>query len=517
MTRSRAATMLAAMGAIGAVCLAQSGVPRRARQGDLPVEIRLNLDQQRFIAKESMVLHVHIRNTGQMPIDVPNPENNANTQPVYTLTGPSYPQGHSFHFRGAALGDPNPPREAEPGATVRLAPGQEHDAALPLEQLTAFPKAGAYTITASLTIHGRSAASPPVEFEIEPAVIRSMAILADDGVQSSSPVRVLCLIGTPPHQRLYQAIFREERPDLGEVSLAKLVYVAPAPPEAAAVFGPWTNHDRLDSLLNRFAWQAGSLVGIEGLAGTPGATFRFPEQSRLVRPALMPDSGEVDVLALVDGSRTVEMVRFPSPRDGSGVRAAWRTQLGAAAAGSRAALAPRTAGTRRAAVFILPEKTDSQILLAEAGPGDVQPVLRSVRIDGAAPLPDSEPGIAFAADGTVYASAILSERGQPRNAFVADIRWPPGSGDGAVTRENIKRLPGAPRSAAATFSVTRGARRREWIVLLQDGAVVFSGSPGRPRTTTGTPSLPLKLLAMSKMTYLLTLDKQGLPRFELMH
>jgi hypothetical protein len=46
---------------------------------------------------------------------------------------------------------------------------------------------------------------------------------------------------------------------------------------------------------------------------------------------------------------------------------------------------------------------------------------------------------------------------------------------------------------------------------------VFSGSPGRPRQIDGSLIPPLDLLAMSRMTYLLTLDKQGLPRLQLMH
>jgi hypothetical protein len=516
MIRTEALATLAAFCAIGIAC-AQPGAPRRTSPGDLPVEIRLELEQQRFIAKESMVLHIHIRNTGQAPIEVPNPENNRNTQPVYTVTGPSYPEGHKFHFRGVVLGNPNPPTEPELGGTVRLARGQTHDAALPLEQLVRFPKPGAHTISASVEIEGRSTTSAPVPFEIEAAVIRSMEILADDGMQTSNPIRILCLVGAPPHQRLYQAVFREERPDLGEVYLAKLVYVAPAPAEATEVFGPWTNHDRLDSLLNRFGWQGGARVGVEGLGGAPGLAFRFSEKPLLVRPALMPESGDLDVMALVGGGRSLQMLRFPASPQARAARVVWTRQLDVASVGSRAALGTRTAGERRAAVLVAPEQNDdSRMILVESG-AEGEPSLRIVHLPGAAPLPDCEPGISFLPDGTILTSALFSEKGQAREAFVVDVHWPAGSGEGTVAREKFKRLSAMPRSAAVTYSVAGGQPRRDWIVLLVNGTIVFSGTPTRPRGLSETPSLPLKLLGMSRMTYLLTLDQEGLPRLELVH
>jgi hypothetical protein len=78
-------------------------------------------------------------------------------------------------------------------------------------------------------------------------------------------------------------------------------------------------------------------------------------------------------------------------------------------------------------------------------------------------------------------------------------------------------LPVAPRAGVATFAVSgKSAGRREWLVLLEDGKVIFSGSPDEARPIRGAPSLPLALLAMAQMTYLLTLDDDGLPRLELL-
>jgi len=506
---------------IGTVVSAGLGQATRGKgiqQGRLPVEIRIELAQERFVIKESMVARIMIRNTGSSPIEVPNPENNRNTQPVYTISGPSYPKGYSFHFHGSS-GDQNAAPQVEQSSLVKLDPGQTHEAALPLEQLVRFTQPGPHTITASLEMKGARVTSPTVAFVIEPAVIRSMQLLIDDGVQGSNPIRVLCLMGNPPVHRLYQAILREERPDLGEVALSKLISVAAADPGTTAVFGPWANHDRMDSMLNRFGWQAGAVLGVEGLAGSPALRFTLPSVPRaLIRPAVMSDSGELDLLVLGGDGQTLQLVRFPIARPGAEAKLQWTLQLPAVPIGARMTLASRAAGARRAAVLVFPETGGARMMLVEAEPNDVTPKTRTAFVSGATPLPNSEPAISFGPDGTVRTSALFGEDPGLRRMFVAEVTWSVGAVEGAVARFSAGRLPSAPRSAVASYSVTgRPPARREWLVLLQDGTVVFSGSPARPRPLDGSLMLPLNLLAMSRMTYLLTLDKQGLPQLELMH
>lgn len=478
------------------------------------MEISIELAHKRFVTKESMVARILIRNLGSAPIEVPNPESKGNTNLRYTIVGPSYPKGYSFSF-----GEPGSSARAK-DSLVMLAPGQTAEGSLPLEQLVHFPQHGDHTITASLEIQGETITSEPVAFAIEAAVIHAMQPLIDDGVQASNPIRVLCLVGGSPERDLYQAILREDRPDLGEVSLAKMVPLAVADPQATTVFGPWTNHDRLDSMLNRFGWQAGAVLGVEGLASTPSMRFTLPSTPKqIVRPALMPESGELDVFAIGADGKTLELVRFPTARTGAGATRQWSVQLPESPLGARAALGPGTGNTgRRASVLVLPTAGGVSMMLVESDAVDVPPRTRSVLVPGAVPLPDSEPAVTVGPDGTIRASALFAEETAFRRVFVADVTWPPGASDGTVAKTNAGRLPSPPRSAAVTFSVTRRPPdRRDWVVLLRDGTVVFSGSPGRPRRLNGSLLLPLDLVAMSRMTYLLTLDAQGLPQLELMH
>src|SRR5215472_9290459 len=127
--RMRTAALL--IGTVVSAGLGQATRGKGIQQGRLPVEIRIELAQERFVIKESMVARIMIRNTGSSPIEVPNPENNRNTQPVYTISGPSYPKGYSFHFHGSS-GDQNAAPQVEQSSLVKLDPGQTHEAALPL-------------------------------------------------------------------------------------------------------------------------------------------------------------------------------------------------------------------------------------------------------------------------------------------------------------------------------------------------------------------------------------------------
>jgi hypothetical protein len=157
--------------------------------------------------------------------------------------------------------------------------------------------------------------------------------------------------------------------------------------------------------------------------------------------------------------------------------------------------------------------------LVQWTPGDSHPSVRSVKVPGVVPLPAAEPALRFEPDGTVRASALFAESGQPRGLVLVDATWPPGAADGRVTaREHVATLAGPARAAAVTYSVARlSPGRREWLVLLADGSTVFSASPAEHHHLAAAPVLPLQMLAMSQATYVLAADKQGFPQLLPLH
>lgn len=475
------------------------------------MQIQIELTQDRFVAKESMVATIRIRNDGAAPMDVPDPASNVNWQPVYTVRGPGFPDGYSFHFRGTALGDKrSAPVGVEP-KTVRLDPGKTRSVRLPMEQLVTLTKPGEYSLSAKLDWNGVVAESKPVSFHIEQPVFRSFQVVAADGLQPSFPIRVYCLVGERPNPQLYMAAFNESRPDLGEIKLNSLSRIAGATPQADTVFGAWTNYDGMGTPEPGAGWQAGAVLGLGVFGSRNSPSVTLPAVPRLVRPALGNVSGDLDVFALGGHGTELSLVHFPA--EGGPPAIAWSQPVPAPAVAARASIAPESHGGKWFVVLVTGGKSGAGLTLVSAGTGGT-PAFRTLLLSGLHPLEASEPAIYVGPDGTVHTSTLLATGPEARSLKVVDVAWRL-SGDPVVEIGKPIELPADFRGAMAAYSVA-GGRRREWAVLLGNGQIMSSRAPGVERTTTGRPVVPLELLPMSAITYLLTLD-EGLPRLEVVY
>jgi len=471
------------------------------------LQIQIQLTQDRFVAKESMVATVRIQNDGVAAIDVPDPASNTNWQPVYTVKGPAYPSGHSFHFRGAALGDTRSAPVGVQPKTVRLEPGKARSVRLPMEQLATLTQPGEYTLSAKLDWLGVTAESKPVSFHIDKPVFRSFQVLAADGLQPSYPIRVYCLVGERPNPQLYVAAFNESRPDLGEINLASLSRIAAANPQADTVFGAWTNYEGMGTPPPGAGWQAGAALGLGVFGSSNSPSIKLPAVPRLVRPALGNVSGDLDVFALVSRGSQLSLVHFPA--EGSPA-VAWSQTVPSPAVAARASIAPENQGGKRFVVLVTGGSSGAGLTLVSDATGG-KPAYRNLSLRELFPLESSEPAIYVGPDGTVHTSALLATSAEARSLKVVDVAWPP-IGEPLVEVGKPIVLPARFRGAMAAYSVA-GGRRREWAVLLENENVITSKAPGIARKMTGQPVLPLELLPMSAITYLLTIDA-GLPRFE---
>jgi hypothetical protein len=371
--------------------------------------------------------------------------------------------------------------------------------------------------------------SVPIQFVVERPSIQSMELALDVGVQGPAPIRVLCLVGAPGGATvpaLYQAIFREERPDLGEVSLASLVSLTDTDQRATSVVAAWANHARLDRLHDRFGWRGPrSELGFCVLAETPLPGPLLPDPTmRLVRPALLAESGTVTLLAFGRDDAHGDVLRMFALFDADPARASpraterWLLPLPAAPAGTRAAAAPPTIdGAGCAALLVLADAGGSRLMLVQSS-ADLAPRTRVAALPGALPLPGGEPGLWIDGQGVVHASVLLTGAERANELIIADVSWPPEDGEPTITRARAAWLPVPARAGAVTYSVSRKSPgRREWLVLLEDGEMICSRSPDEARPFPGAPSFPLALLAMSEMTYVLTLAADGLPRLDLLY
>lgn len=512
------------------------------------MEITIELTRQRFLAGESMPATVSIVNRNTRAIEVPDPESNVNWQPAYTLKGPACPDGHTFSFRSAVFNDPSPsPSGVEP-MTITLAPGATLSAVLPLESLAPIAKPGSYTLAASLEWKGETARSEPVSFAVESPVFRAFQLLADPLHQEPFPIQVCCLIGTQEAPRIYLAQFHEDA-NTGAVKMLTMEEIAASGQGAATVFGSWRNYQGIGLPAPRCGWQAGTKLGVADFRVTNPLTLTLSAPSRLVRPALMPESGELDVFALSEAGDSLSLVRFPQPKTdgdetrvvadnpgdapsllrlpkpstgGGDPRVMWTHDLPGRAMQARAALGPKDNGDRRVVVLLMPREEWIAAFVADAGQGEEPPKLRSTDLTGMELLPESEPAVTILADGTIQAAVIVAERrksgagADSRTYYVADFIWPASQAEPGRSETHLAAtLSETPQAAAAGYLVAdTGKMRRDWAIVLAKGEGVVSNRSLGKYILTGSPVVPIELLVLSQFTHILTIEDGNSLRFE---
>ncbi len=468
------------------------------------MKIRMSLEGDRFLARESILLRVGLENTSTAMLEIPDPEDVRNPQFSYTITGPAYPLGLTFQPR-ISLPNPNAP------ATLKMGPGEKLEAQLPLNLMFRFSEAGTYTLTAHYEWSGQREDFGPISFAIETGTLKSARIMADDGLQSAARVRVLGLAGDPP--RLYQFFFQEARP--AETHMIEMIRAATAAPNAGQALAPWTNFDRSELLFARFGWQGTGEIGFETGLRAKGSTMAAPLDSTVIHPALMTEDGSITVFTHTPAS--VSMASFPAPVKG-GVTSAGRVQ--------RTRPTPEPTRAAAAALGPRPQNLVCAITVSENDrgvkvtrfDGDGDHGAPAAEVENARILPNSEPALWVDSRGGITAAILLAENSLYRRVFLAEVVWNDVNDSPKVTRRTPIELPRDSRASAVTFSVTQTRPpRMNWVILMEDGSLLTDRSPSAPYHPLRRPLLPLQLLGMSSSTYLLVESPEDYLAFEAIH
>jgi len=463
------------------------------------MKIGMSLDGDRFLARESILLQVSLENASGGPVDVPNPEDLRNPQYRYRVQGPAYPHGHVFEPR-VKLPDPNSP------GLLKMGPGEQLQAQLPLNVMFSFKQPGTYALTAQYEWGGQRQSFGPISFVIEAGTLKSARVMADFGFQKPNLQRVLGLVGHSP--RLYQFLFHEPR--AAEIAMLEMMRGSAAPADAAQALAPCTNFNRADVFFARFGWQSPAAVGLESVPEGGSAKAALAGGAAPVTPALMTEDGDAAVFTHTGSS--VSLVRFPMPRKGAAPdgHVQWTVQAPGEIRAAAAALGPQPRNELYA-LTVSAKQSGAQATVFEGEKGNH----RTVDVDGRI-LPDSEPALWVDERGTVNAAVLLAEDEARRRVFLAELVWEGGNGHGKVTRHPAAEIPGNFRAAAVTYSVAPGRPPRlAWLVLLEDWRVVTNLS-GEAYRTARTPLVPLQMLAMSGTTYLLVADPEDYVGFDVL-
>lgn len=469
------------------------------------MKVELRLDRRAYAISEDVTATVRVTNDGTAPVEIPDPFNAYNWQPTYTLFGPKSPAGSTFSFRSAVRKDPRPnPPDVEP-VLITLAPGEEVEGEIPLAQWTSLDEPGTYRLTATLEWKGARAASQPVAFDVEPFEVLSVSLGIDAGVPSAREPWVAWLRRGNGAIHLGQTVFQELRPDLAEIRRISTDPVATVGPDASDVLSPWTRYDRKEQMTFWRAWREGStLLAWKAGASTPDRLDLgfVPE---ILGPALMRETGELDVVVIDPGSRTA-LARFAP---GTAPRLLPGPLLGGRFLSGFAAQAPT--GAERHVIATM-QRQDGMLVLGHAktdAAGALGP-LTELLLPGLRVLPRSVPAARVDQRGALHVDLLVLTSPDGESFGVVDALFEPGRDARSVTTE-LGRLPGPATAARASHPVWPGAApRTDWAVLLESGELISHAHPTGQRLP-APAAVPLELLSLSQATYVLALDPRTGP------
>jgi hypothetical protein len=491
--------------AVAAACAASQPSADQSQERRTPVEIALSLPSHAFLAGENIELQVSLRNPGGAPAEVPDPFNAINWQPTYTVQGPGYPKGTTFSFRSAAMKSAAPEGDERDAVLLQLAPGQEVQEPVPLQQWVDLSAPGSYSVSARLRWRGIDVSSKPVNLRIEQPRPAGAHFVRDE-----SGTRALWLQRGERGTSLYEQHFAQTDAAPGVVRTHVLMQVAQANNEATATFSTPTRNDPAEMLNFWRGYREAS--GLVALGPGPNP-MRYPlqEDDRLIQDPFLVKTGELDAPIL--GLRRIALVRFPKPDVAGSPRELWSATVREPPLEAAAAERIDRAGGRRIA-FTSWVQGGLHLWLLDAAPERAS-VTGPIRAGEARPLPGARPALRIEPDGAVRA-VVLYQRTVKRAAGASvdllamlDARFrPDGAPAGAPTLTDLGDVPATITASAVGFLDSGDPI---WAVQLTTGELWHSYAQQRLQKIAGTIVAPLELLPRGPDAYVLVLPKQGAP------
>jgi hypothetical protein len=281
--------------------------------------------------------------------------------------------------------------------------------------------------------------------------------------------------------------------------------------KATDPFCPWVNYDRMAAVKFWHGWQEGALLAAFSDDESEPRTFDMgSDKARIIRPAWMSPSGELDVLVLDRNRKTLRLVRFPPQPEGPARRnaaVAWSIDLPEESVAVRLGIGPGAEGGPRVAASVSQSGSKLSIRLIRVGEKSAEVGPPSL-IDSAYALPESEPGIGIGPDGSVNVSVLFARHPGLRTLAVADVNAPRG-GEVRTTISDVGLAQSAVVRAWTTYQVASpGSTERSWLIQTPSGSAF--GGPQLVPVAAGAPIVDF--LRMSSVAYVLALDSNRGPR-----
>lgn len=483
------------------------------------VKIHIDLKKHRYVVGESIDLDVEVINTSSSTVQVPDLSSPNNSEPRFLLRGPQYPQGVTFsrrsaRLRGRAAGANEGAVELRP-----LAPGGTLEDGLSVEELQALRKPGQYTLTAQLDAGGFAAISETLTFTLEANAYLAASVSADAAVSTARSPQAIWLGEGGGHRRIGTASFYEKRPDLADLRRTGLRSLVDVGPDAVNPLRPWANYDRAEELGDWCAWQEGDVLRALPVGADSSQRFALGDPGwRVVPPALMTRSGNMDVFALSADGHTLRMIQFHAPVPGGQPKAPealWSLPVDDPALEAAAALGPEKSGSHRWVVLVSQRGDDLRLEFFDCGEGAKPGARRTVELPAAHAVARSAPALSVGLDGTVSCAVVASGGSAGHDLMMLEARFAVDPTSPPIhTVTTIGRAIGKVHAAVSCYPVSPGVSPTpRWAAVFDGGAVLYGGGSAKRLTLARAAALPLQLLCSQNSTYLLTLDHESGPQF----
>lgn len=468
----------------------------------MTVQYTIHLPRPAYVTGEAIVLEQTIHNGGSQPLELPDPEQNANWQPVYTLAGPQPTIVRQRDLRTAVYGPSKSPPAPSDAVLLTLAPGQTWTGSTLVDALFEPDAAGDYAVTAELTWGGTTIQSNTAQFTLRPAASDHVAI----GVPLAGRGEEFYLLHSDG-PTIYRRTIANVRPDLGEASLGPAAAVGTSPAPVERLDSPTST--RLRGMDEWWLWQGGDTLFLQSIAEPTPQTLTVGGAA-LIHPAWITE-GEVVWAALLDpAGPTLQVVRAerklgPKSRPPAQVAAsAWPgVPTLATVAVSRDGLA---GGAR--IVTAWREGSQLRLALADVRPTPSLQLVREHRLDDLDLHPGSAPSAAMDRAGNVHLWVVALAHGDLDRPVLLHVQFPPRPSDAVGVR--VTAIPVAhPIERAVTRAfVSDDAHRLSALVRQTDGALLYV-RPDLTATPVPAPPAPdriAELLVTGDNSYLLTSD-----------
>jgi hypothetical protein len=316
-----------------------------------------------------------------------------------------------------------------------------------------------------------------------------------------------------------ETVFYQDQHDM-LMLLNRARTVHPVPPNAADPFCPWTNFERSTRMAAWYGWREGNRLVALPMTGAP-LHVDLPATSRLIRPALMSASTDLDVFLLPADGKELMLARFrhPDPKASAvAPKILWRHALDAPAVSAAATLSAETAGSERRLAIAAQSAATLLITVINAGDGASVRSARTVRVPDAWGMPTSRPALFVDPHGGVNVSIMIGKNPHHTELAVADIRIRDQAGEGPeeLRVTPIGRLEKQPEAAATVYDVSPGhPPTRDWAVLL-DNRELLHTAPGKRTKLAAAPAQPIELVRLGGVTYVLLLHAGGKPELAML-